>query len=68
MLKSRSPTAVECPEPQIENGYLNEEPRYVGYTARYSCNDGYRLVGKVSRTCLPNGTWSDENPTCEGKA
>lgn len=35
-------------------------------TVRYSCNDGYSLVGGSSiRECLSNGSWSGVTPECE---
>ena len=36
----------------------------VGDVARYSCNEGFGLVGVASRTCQSDGTWSDEAPRC----
>ncbi|XP_076821154.1 E-selectin-like isoform X2 [Clavelina lepadiformis] len=30
----------------------------------FGCQVGYFLVGKESRTCLPNGQWSGRNPRC----
>lgn len=59
-------TAVQCPELTIDNGIVKQDVRYLGYTARYSCMDGYRLIGNVSRTCLPNGNWSNDDSICEG--
>ena len=40
------------------NGYTT------GNTAVYSCNDGFELVGNVSRTCMNISEWSGETPTC----
>lgn len=60
-------TAVQCPELVIDNGTVKQDVRYLGYTARYSCMEGYRLIGDVSRTCLPSGNWSNEDPICEGR-
>ncbi len=37
-----------------------------GTSAMYQCNLGYYLVGNYSRTCLNNGIWSLEIPTCKG--
>ncbi|XP_046668707.1 sushi, von Willebrand factor type A, EGF and pentraxin domain-containing protein 1-like isoform X2 [Homalodisca vitripennis] len=34
-------------------------------TVEYHCQDGYRLVGNKNRTCLVNGTWSGEKPSCQ---
>ena len=40
-----------------------------GDTATYSCNEGYELNenGTSERVCGPNGTWSEEEPTCISK-
>ena len=35
-------------------------------TATYSCNCGYELDGCSKRTCLSDGTWSDNAPSCRG--
>ena len=40
------------------NGYTT------GDTAVYSCNNGFELVGNVSRTCMSISEWSGEPPTC----
>ena len=34
-------------------------------TATYSCNTGYILVGRNTRTCQATGLWSGGAPTCE---
>ena len=38
-----------------------------GTEARYACNPGHLLNGPTVRTCDHTGSWSDKNPTCEGK-
>ena len=35
--------------------------------ATFECNDGFRLVGNSERTCLANGQWTGNVPTCLGK-
>jgi len=32
---------------------------------KYFCNSGYKLGGDDERTCLENGTWSGEQPSCK---
>ena len=32
--------------------------------AIYTCDKYYQLSGDQTRTCLSNGTWSGEEPTC----
>ena len=46
-------------------GFTNE--RQAGSLVVYSCNFGYRLLTGTARQCLLNGSWSQQNPTCEGK-
>ncbi|XP_064382161.1 sushi, von Willebrand factor type A, EGF and pentraxin domain-containing protein 1-like [Halichondria panicea] len=36
----------------------------VGSSATYECNDGFLLVGTITRYCLPTGEWSGEASTC----
>ena len=35
--------------------------------AHYSCNNGYILVGSMTRTCAENGRWSPSSPRCDRK-
>jgi CUB/sushi domain-containing protein len=35
-----------------------------GATATYSCGSGFTMAGVTTRTCQPDGTWSDAAPTC----
>ena len=32
--------------------------------AIYTCDSGYELSGDQTRTCMSNGMWSGEEPTC----
>ena len=43
------------------------ESTLVGAIAEYRCSSGFNLVGFGARFCQANGTWSDFEPTCEGK-
>ena len=36
----------------------------VRFTATYSCDFGYSIVGDITRNCLINGAWSDSQPQC----
>jgi len=38
-----------------------------GDVAEYSCDTLYKLEGDSIRICLRNGTWSGQEPSCEGK-
>ncbi|XP_003465111.1 fibulin-7 [Cavia porcellus] len=36
----------------------------VDHEVHFTCNPGFRLVGPSSVVCLPNGTWTAEQPRC----
>uniref|UniRef100_A0A673T265 Fibulin 7 n=1 Tax=Suricata suricatta TaxID=37032 RepID=A0A673T265_SURSU len=36
----------------------------VDHEVHFTCNPGFRLVGPSSVVCLPNGTWTGEQPHC----
>ncbi len=56
-----------CPNPHpFSNGWIVGRTYSVGYSVNYVCNLGYRLVGNVSRICLPSRAWSGLPPTCQG--
>lgn len=38
----------------------------VDHEVHFACNPGFRLVGPSSVVCLPNGTWTGEQPRCRG--
>lgn len=59
--------AVDCGNlDNPQNGQVRLSGTVLGSTATYSCNSGFRLVGKNRRVCQPSGEWSGEAPTCEG--
>ncbi|XP_071805393.1 mannan-binding lectin serine protease 1-like [Asterias amurensis] len=47
------------------NGAMSLLNNTVGNEALFSCDEGYRLVGQASRTCLKSGKWSGNGTTCE---
>ncbi|NXY80310.1 MCP protein, partial [Glareola pratincola] len=61
---------VKCPPPPgIANGNHSGQPSATflpGSAVRYSCRDGYSLVGNASISCTAAGTWSRPRPRCEG--
>ncbi|KAI8483443.1 hypothetical protein Bbelb_387750 [Branchiostoma belcheri] len=61
-------TAVQCPllSPPL-HGSVSGSNSY-GDVVHFTCDQGYRLVGKSSLTCLSDGTWSGRSATCAGEA
>ena len=58
---------VQCPEvndPTNGNASIEHRVRGVGDIVEYTCSSGYDLVGSSSRTCLPDGTWTENTPQC----
>ncbi|XP_030077479.1 complement receptor type 2, partial [Microcaecilia unicolor] len=55
-----------CGSPgELLNGRFDLEDALFGSTATFSCNEGYRLVGRAERKCQHDGLWSHSVPTCE---
>ena len=43
---------------------LEQEEYEVGTKLRWNCRPGYKMVGSSLTTCLPNGEWNLDPPTC----
>ncbi|XP_076145380.1 sushi, von Willebrand factor type A, EGF and pentraxin domain-containing protein 1 isoform X2 [Alosa pseudoharengus] len=57
---------VECPAPKdIINGKVSYAQLQFSRSVTYSCQQGYRLQGTETLTCLENGEWDQEAPTCQ---
>jgi len=55
----------ECPElPDPVNGQVHLNGRQFQDEARYSCNEGFMLVGVEKAYCSASGRWSGEAPSC----
>nr|XP_002121384.2 fibropellin-1-like isoform X1 [Ciona intestinalis] len=53
----------QCSNPGIP--YLSNDTKWAnGATLRFSCTDGYKLLGTENLTCLRNETWDHEMPVC----
>ena len=50
-----------------ENGKVTVKDTFLGSVANYSCDPGYALIGDAMRTCLGDGTWFGNQPTCTSK-
>ena len=49
------------------NGAVDmSEGSTVGSEVTYTCDPSFSLRGDESRTCQPDGSWSGEDPVCEG--
>lgn len=59
-------TIKDCGAPPTPNDGSVSTPGGTTYTsvAKYSCNSGYTLIGKTTRTCQANGLWSGSAPSC----
>ena len=61
-------TVVDCGQLSLANGEVSYSFNTAyNSVATYSCDDGYRLDGTNTRTCLASGDWSGSPPTCSGK-
>ncbi|XP_034746729.1 sushi, von Willebrand factor type A, EGF and pentraxin domain-containing protein 1 isoform X2 [Etheostoma cragini] len=55
---------VNCGRPDVDyNGEAYGNDWWVGSVVRYTCRPGFMLVGNPTRTCQPNGLWT-QKPTC----
>ncbi|XP_035694888.1 P-selectin-like [Branchiostoma floridae] len=61
-------TKIVCPDlsPPL-NGHVTGGTEY-GDTAVMTCDEGFSLVGDVTRTCQDNKQWSGTQPTCQRKS
>ena len=58
-------TIVLCSElSNPANGAVIWTGLTTGSNAVYTCNTGYQLSGERIRTCMSNGMWSGQEPTC----
>lgn len=57
---------LECPQlPSIlRNGTVNGSGHVEGSLHRFSCNDGYSIVGHDVLYCNEMGQWNASLPTC----
>lgn len=48
----------------LKNGNIHGSRRVVGAVLRFSCLNGYNLLGPKRLTCLSKGNWSGDFPRC----
>ena len=59
---------INCgPLPNPEKGVVSFQSTEFLSIARYSCNNGYILMGSPERECMANGKWSGSEPICSGE-
>uniref|UniRef100_A0A674NBB4 CUB and Sushi multiple domains 2 n=1 Tax=Takifugu rubripes TaxID=31033 RepID=A0A674NBB4_TAKRU len=60
------PTHTSCGDPgtPLFGNQNNTQGYQVSSTVFFSCRKGYLLQGSISRTCMPNLTWSGFQPEC----
>ncbi|KAL3867863.1 hypothetical protein ACJMK2_040709 [Sinanodonta woodiana] len=58
---------VQCNKPSaiISNGRMIGNIFSFGANISYVCDEGYRALGSVMRTCQANGEWDNPIPVCE---
>jgi hypothetical protein len=55
-----------CPALSFDCGTVTLSDGYeVGSIATYECDESYELSGHSKRYCLPDGTWSGDEPKCD---
>ena len=61
-------TGIRCPAlKDPENGSVDDRDNLPGTIAKYTCDDGFRLVGSSKRPCQKDGSWAGEAPICKRK-
>ena len=56
---------AECPTPPtIGNGYFKENSYFYQDNITYECEDGFRLIGVSTLTCMTDAQWSTDAPIC----
>lgn len=64
-------SVVACDKPAIANGNTSwdsgDDPEY-NNTIRYTCHEGYTLIGSDTVVCDETGEYSPDQPVCNGKA
>ena len=48
----------------ISNGNITFQTDQVSTSASYTCGVGYTLSDDVIRSCLDDGSWTQNDPTC----
>ena len=63
-----SPGDIEHGGVTFDNTKADQATSPIGTVARFSCNNGFKLVGNSTRQCQPGGHWSGQRtPICQSK-
>jgi len=54
----------ESPKPLLNGRYELSPFNTFGAKLRYTCDDGFTLIGLAERVCQGDGYWSGEAPLC----
>uniref|UniRef100_A0A6Q2X490 CUB and Sushi multiple domains 3a n=1 Tax=Esox lucius TaxID=8010 RepID=A0A6Q2X490_ESOLU len=55
-----------CGDPGTPSQGSREESDFrIRSKVKFSCSEGYELIGSAERMCFPNGTWSGTQPFCK---
>ena len=61
---------VNCGDPGTpSHGIREPDPvaTQLSNVVKYSCDEGYELLGSQERTCQSSGEWSGQLPTCQSE-
>ena len=59
---------IVCPDlDDPDNGDVDTDGNTPGSTATYTCNSGFELMGKGTRSCQSSGEWDGVPPVCMSK-
>lgn len=57
---------VRCPQLEIPfQGMKSGSGNSYNSIVKFSCKEGYKIVGSAERRCMANGQWSGQAPRCE---
>ena len=60
-----SSPVIECSKPEaLAHGSVQGSSFVYRSNVKYSCMDGFELVGNLESWCLASGQWSSSTPTC----
>jgi len=64
MIVFASALRCESPKPLLNGRYEITPFNTFGAKLRYTCDDGFTLIGVAERVCQGDGYWSAEAPVC----